>query len=259
MAARSFSGATAYERLIVPLIPYTLRGVIWYQGESNSGHLEVAQHYAELLRALVDGWRDDWGAPDLPFYFVQLPCFEKGEHWPWTRQGMLVASHSIPHCGMVVTTDLGDPTNLHPPQKQPVGERLADLALARTYGRAIACCGPTVSQVTSDGSAVILSFDSANGLPRAKGDGWQDVELAGGDGKFHPATVTLARGRATARSERVAAPVAVRYGWRAVFSPSLVNDFGLPASSFYYVRSADGRWSLYASTASAASDDSPHR
>jgi sialate O-acetylesterase len=259
MAARSFTGSTAYDRLVVPLVPYTLRGVVWYQGESNSGHPEVAQHYAEMLRALVDGWRDGWGAPDLPFYFVQLPCFEKGELWPWTRQAMLVASRSIPNCAMVVITDLGDVTNLHPPQKQPVGERLADAALARTYGRRIPCSGPTIAQVRSDGSAVVLTFDPTDGAPRVKRDGWRDVELAGADGQFHPATVTLTGDRAEARSDSVPAPVAIRYGWRAVFSPSLVNDAGLPASGFYYVRDTAGVWSLYSPAASAQTDDSSRR
>jgi sialate O-acetylesterase len=248
MAARSFYGATAYEKLIAPLVPYTLRGVVWYQGESNSGQLEVAQSYASMFRAMVDGWRDAWGARDLPFYFVQLPCWKDGDFWPWTRQSQLLASRSIPHCEMVVSADVGDVTKLHPPQKQPIGERLAALALARSYGRSVPCSGPTISRITSepDGGAVSISFDPANGAPRAKGDGWRDVELAGADGIFYPASVTLAGDRATARSDRVPAPVAIRYGWHAVFTPSLVNDAGLPASGFYYTRDARGQWSVYA-------------
>ena len=250
MASRSFSGANAYERLIAPMLPYTLRGVVWYQGESNSGQLDVAQNYAEMFHALVDGWRDAWGAPDLPFSFVQLPCWTSGEFWPWTRQSQLIASRSISHCAMVVCTDVGDAEPLHPPQKKPIGERLAAAALARTYARSIPWSGPTVARITTDQSAVIVSFDAANGAPRvgafSKGDSVQDVELAGADGVFHPAKVTLAGDRATARSDRVPAPVAIRYGWRPVFTPSLVNDAGLPASGFYFVRDATDRWSLYA-------------
>jgi sialate O-acetylesterase len=250
MAARSFSGAAAYERLITPLVPFTLRGVIWYQGESNSGQLDVAQSYADMLRAMVDGWRDAWDAPELPFYIVQLPCWKGGEFWQWTRQSQFAASRSIPHCGMVVCTDIGDTSLLHPPQKQPVGDRLAAIALARTYGRrSIPCSGPTVSQIATQqqagGMAVTIRFDAADGAPRAKGTAWQDVEIAGADGVFYPATVTLEADRATARSPRVPAPVAIRYGWRAVFSPSLFNEAGLPASGFYYVRDARGQWSLY--------------
>jgi sialate O-acetylesterase len=245
MIARSFSGATAYERFIAPLVPYTLRGVIWYQGESNSGELEVAQSYAEMFKALVEGWRDAWAAPRLPFYCVQLPCREGGEFWPWTRQAMLLASRSIPFCDMIVSTDIGDPTNLHPPQKQPIGERLAAAALARSYGRAVAWAGPSIADIGTDGSAVVMTFDPTHGMPRPKDNLWQDVELAGADGAFHPATAQLSGHRATARSDRVSAPAAIRYGWRAVFTPTLFNEAGLPASGFYYVRDADGRWSIY--------------
>lgn len=245
MIARSFSGATAYERFVAPVVPYTLRGVIWYQGESNSGELEVVQSYAAMFKALVDGWRDAWGAPDLPFYVVQLPCWDSGEFWPWTRQAMLVASQSVPHCDMVVSFDVGDTANLHPPQKRPIGERLAAVALARSYGRSIPWSGPAISGVSSEGSKVTLSFDPAKGMPRAKDNFWRDVELAGPDGVFHPASVTISGASATAESEKVAAPTSIRYGWRAVFTPTLFNEAGLPGSGFYYVRNANGRWSLY--------------
>ncbi len=244
MIARSFSGATAYERFVAPIVPYTLRGVVWYQGESNSGELEVAKSYAPMLKALVEGWRDAWAAPELPFYFVQLPCRDGGEFWPWTRQGMLLASQSLPHCEMVVSLDVGDPANLHPPQKRPIGERLAAAALARSYGRPIPWSGPSITNVTSSANKVTLRFDPAKGLPRAK-DTWRDVELAGADGAFHPASVTLSGDTATAESEQVAAPTSIRYGWRPVFTPTLLNDAGLPGSGFSYVRDANGRWSLY--------------
>lgn len=246
MIARSFSGATAYEWFVAPIVPYTLRGVIWYQGESNSDTLDVAPSYAEMFKALVDGWRDAWGAPELPFYFVQLPCRDGGEFWPWTRQGMLLASRSVPHCDMVVSFDVGDPTNLHPPQKRPIGERLASVALARSHGRPIAWSGPVISGVSSTGGGkVLMQFDAAKGLPRAKDNSWRDVELAGADGIYHPASVTISDATATAESENVAVPIWIRYGWRAVFKPTLFNEAGLPASGFCYARDANGRWSLY--------------
>lgn len=245
MAARSFYGAGAYERFITPIIPYTLRGVIWYQGESNSEYLEVAQHYTEMFKALVDGWRDAWATPDLPFYFVQLPCWDRGECWPWTRQAMLVAWQSVPQCAMVVAVDVGDTSNLHPPQKRPIGERLAAAALARTYGRSIPWAGPAISKISTDGRRVIMTFDPTAGTPRAKDNSWRDVELAGADGVFHSASVVVSGDRATAQSELVDAPHSIRYGWRPVFTPTLFNEDGLPASSFYYVCNSRGQWSLY--------------
>jgi len=248
MIARSFYGAGAYERFVTPIIPYTLRGVIWYQGESNSGELQVAQRYAEMFKALVDGWRDAWGRPELSFYFVQLPSWDPGEFWPWTRQAQLAASRSVPHCDMVVSVDVGDAgdrANLHPPKKRTIGDRLAAAALARSYGRPIVWTGPAISELRSDGERVILTFDPAGGVPRAKDGSWRDVELAGADHAFHPATVTLSGNRATVQCEAVTAPRAVRYGWRATLSPTLFNDSALPASPFHYVCDEAGRWSLY--------------
>ena len=198
-----------------------------------------------MFRALVDGWRDAWGAPDLPFYFVQLPCWDHGEFWPWTRQAMLGASRSVPHCAMVVSHDVGDTANLHPPQKRPIGERLAMAALARSYGRVIQCAGPAISEISTDGRKVVMTFDPASGIPRAKDNSWRDVEIAGADGVFHPASASISGNGATAQSELVDPPVSIRYGWRAVFAPTLFNEAGLPGSSFYYVRDSRGTWSLY--------------
>lgn len=238
--ARMFGGFHLYDNLIEPLAPYGMRGVLWYQGESNASRLEVSQRYDVMLRALIDGWRDRWKQEQLPFYFVQLPCWDRGEYWPWTRQGQLNVSRTADDVGMVTITDFGDVTNLHPPQKREVGARLANLALARTYGKDRPAVGPVVKSLAADGGKLVLTFDTGGGVLTLKGDKWDDLEVAGADGAFVPATGQMTGDGATVWSAKVSTPTAVRYGWRAVFTPTLFNAAGLPASPFYYNVTPEG-------------------
>jgi sialate O-acetylesterase len=224
-----------YEEFIAPIVPYALRGVIWYQGEANAGNVELGVHYEEMLRTLIASWREAWGAPRMPFYFVQLPCWENNDYakyWHVNRQSMLNVLRSTPDVGMAVTADLGDIHELHPPTKRPVGERLSLWALAKAYGKKIVYSGPLVSRVTGEGDKLRITFDTCGSALKIQGPAWADLEVAGEDGIYYPATATISDTEAVVGSLSVPKPLAVRYGWKTVFTPTLFNREGLPASPF---------------------------
>jgi len=242
--ARTFGAVSGlYNRYILPHVPYAIRGVIWYQGESNSQWNELARHYDDMLRALIEGWRHAWGQPEMPFYFVQFPCFEKNSaHWPWGRQGMLNVCQSMEHVGMAVTLDAGDREDVHSPKKKPVGDRLARWALAKTYGRGGVCSGPLPVSAQSEGAGVRIRFDLFGSALKVQGSSWNDVEVAGTDGVFYAAVAEIGQNDAFVSCSQVVEPVSVRYGWKGWFEPSLFNTDGLPGSPFCLVR--DGQWRL---------------
>ncbi len=242
-AARSFYGSKLYETLIAPQVPFAIRGVIWYQGESNARNVDVARHYDEMLKALIVSWREKFENPDMPFYFVQLPAWgtRESEHWPWIRQGMLNVLQTVDHTGMAVAADLGDFKALHPPRKQPVGERLALWALARTYGKSCVYSGPLPREVISEASGLRIRFDTFGSGLKVAG-AWKDLEVAGADRVYYPATATVGETDAAIVCPQVKAPVMLRYGWKGYFEPTLFNRDGLPATPFYFIRDKDGLW-----------------
>jgi sialate O-acetylesterase len=252
------NGASAlYNGMINPIKNYTIKGAIWYQGESNAGQ---AWKYRTLFPLMIENWRKDWGIGDFPFYFVQLAPFTQvaktpGEsNWAELREAQLMTL-KLPNTGMAVITDFGDEYDIHPTPKRPVGERLALIALAKDYGKKIEYSGPVYKDMKVEGSKVVLNFEHANGLtskemvvgklnPNAKKEGaWRAKDksdgaplvgftVAGEDKKFVPAKAEIIGNTVVVTAEGVEKPVAVRYGWANHPVVNLFNAEGLPATPF---------------------------
>jgi sialate O-acetylesterase len=220
-----------YNAMIAPLKPLAIRGAIWYQGEANVG---IGLKYREKMQALIEGWRKVWGC-DFPFYFVQIaPWSGYKASLPnlWEAQ---VASLKIPGTGMAVTTDLVDDIkNIHPRNKLDVGNRLALWALAKEYGKKdLVYSGPLYKSMKVEDAKIRLTFAQAgSGLKSRDGKPLSEFEVAGTDGKFVPAEATIDGDTILVQAKEVAAPTQVRFGWRNVAHPNLVNKEGLPASPF---------------------------
>ncbi|QDV48196.1 hypothetical protein Enr17x_02070 [Gimesia fumaroli] len=226
-----------------PITAFPVRGLIWYQGESNCGKGEDPRDYQQKMRALITGWRQALGDESLPVYFVQLPGSGAGPGWPYLREQQRLSSN-LPHTGMVVTIDLLDP-DIHPPNKIDVGERLARWALAEEYNKPVPFSGPLFQRVTIDNESVIVHFTHAdNGLMVAVKEGSQPpretpdktlkhFELADATGHWFPAEATINENTIVVTSKQVPAPAAVRYA--CAVNPQhcrLYNRSGLPASPF---------------------------
>lgn len=221
-----------YNGMIAPIHPFALRGVTWYQGESN---VSQGMKYRDNMEKLIKGWRGAWGA-ELPFYYVQIAPWSgyKADALPplWEAQ---VASLKIPGTGMVVCTDLVDNIkDIHPSNKQPYGERLALWALAKDYGKKdLVYSGPLYKGVKVEGSKVRVSFAHVGGgLVARDGKALRDFEVAGKDGKFVEAEATIDGNTVVVHAASVAEPAQVRFGWRNTVNPNLMNKEGLPASPF---------------------------
>lgn len=223
----------AFNGMIAPLQPYALRGVIWYQGESNfARHAE----YAGLLQDLIRAWRAQWGQAQLPFLFVQLPGYSNpidasGQAWAWLREAQARALEQ-PDTAMAVTIDCGDPQDIHPQNKPIVGRRLARLATAKVYDLPGDWTGPQFAAAMREGRALRVTFDHADTGLIAERLPPQALELAGADRKFHPATAVIERNTLLVSSPQVAEPVAVRYAWSNAPVANLFNGAGLPAAPF---------------------------
>jgi sialate O-acetylesterase len=224
-----------YNGMIAPLTQFPIRGVIWYQGESNAPR---SWKYRTLLPALIKCWRDAWGQGDFPFLVVQLPGFEKisreptESDWADMREAQLYVSQTVPNVGLAVTTDLGDEHEIHPRRKREVGERLALAALTRAYGRKLVDSGPIYDRMQVDGSRIVLSFNHVGKGLEAKGDALNGFTIAGADRKFHNAEAKIDDDNVVVWSDRVPQPVAVRFGWAKNPVVNLWNRDGLPASPF---------------------------
>lgn len=224
-----------YNGMIHPLVPYALRGALWYQGESNNGE---GMLYHEKMKALIHGWRTVWEDPDMPFYYVQLAPFRyRGEGREYDLPGIWQAqlqTLEIPHTGMAVTTDIGNVTDIHPRNKQDVGRRLALWALAKTYGRdGLVYSGPLYRRHRVAGDAIRVEFDgTGSGLGTRDGEPPTHFEVAGSDGVFHPAEAKIDGAAIVVRSTEVRSPEQVRFGWHQEAEPNLINAEGLPASPF---------------------------
>jgi len=218
-----------YNAMIAPLLPYTLRGVIWYQGENNAGN---AVQYRRLLPALIDNWRNDFRNPDLPFYFVQISPHRSQN--PLIREAQLMTYRTVRRTGMAVTTDNGDSLNIHPRNKQLVGERLSLWALHNDYGKNdLVYSGPLYKSMRVNGDKIRLGFDFVDGGLLAKdGQPLREFTIAGADQHFVPASAVIEGDEVVVSAEGIERPAAVRFAWRNIPEPNFYNKAGLPASPF---------------------------
>lgn len=215
-----------YNGMIAPVIPYAIRGVIWYQGESVTNPRELFPAWNALL---ISDWRKLWSR-DLPFYFCQLASLANNSNSPEVRAWQAEAL-KIPGTGMAVTIDVGDEKDVHPHDKAPVGKRLALLALARTYGQAVPCSGPVLRSVTRDGATLRLAFEHTEGGLSAKNGPLQTFEIAGEDGNYVAADASVDGDSVVVSSKSIPMPQKVRYAWSNYpATANLVNGAGLPAA-----------------------------
>jgi len=224
-AVQSRSPNTLYNGMIAPLVPFTIKGFIWYQGESNS---DRAEEYKKLFPALIASWRADW-QQDLPFYFVQIaPHYQKN---PLIREAQLMTFQQVRNTGMVVVTDAADSLDIHPRNKQIPGERLARWALAKTYKQKLICSGPIYRGMKIEGNKIRLFFDDAEGL-NARDGSLREFVICGGDSVFVSATAKIENNTILVSSQMVNKPIAVRFAWKNFPRSNLYNQVGLPASPF---------------------------
>ncbi len=216
-----------YNAMIHPLVPYSLAGTIWYQGESNVGR---AKEYEVLFPALIGDWREQWKR-ELPFYFVQIAPYEyTGNKLSPPLRDAQRKSLRTPKTGMAITMDIGDSLSIHPGNKQAVGERLARLALVNDYEKVMVPSGPVYKNFKLDDHRIILHFEQAkDGLVLRGGAGF---EIAGADKKYVPAKAEVFNNQIILSAPQISAPRYARYGWRDYFAGTLFNRVGLPASSF---------------------------
>jgi sialate O-acetylesterase len=229
MQLTAYSPTTLYNAMINPLVPYGIKGAIWYQGESNVGAAEV---YRTLFPTMIKNWRDAWGLGNFPFYFVQIAPYKYGRNDDMAAQlrDAQTSTLSLENTGMAVIMDVGDPADIHPANKKDVGERLALWALAKDYGVGAEYSGPMYESMTIEGNKVSVSFSHADGLQFKGEPGF--VEVAGADGNFVEAKAEISEGKLVASSVKVTRPTAIRYGWCEACEPNLFNGAGLPAIPF---------------------------
>lgn len=240
-----------FNAMISPLIPFSIKGVIWYQGEFNSGG--SAKEYATLFSRMITSWRDKWGIGNFPFVYVQLPNFEpvdaepsvEGNGWRWVRDGQLKAL-GLPNTAMAVTIEIGDPFELHPVDKYDVGHRLALASRRLAYGEKIVGMGPLYKKMTVKGDKIILEFDNqgkklmvgaspyvpAGKEPQPAPTRLSGFGIAGADRKFVWADAVIDGNKVIVSAPGVTEPVAVRYGFSQSPVCNLYNEAGLPASPF---------------------------
>lgn len=223
-----YSPCYLYESGIRSLQRYPIKGVIWYQGESNAHNIEA---HEQLFALLVKSWRGNWQNPELPFYYVQLSSLDRPS-WTWFRDSQRRLLSAIPNTGMAVSSDLGDSLDVHPKHKKEIGERLARWALANTYHRAVTPSGPLYRSCKAEGREMVVTFDYASSLTTANGKAPACFEIAETDGLFFPATATIEGDRIRLSSPQVENPRWVRYAWQPFTRANLVNADGLPASTF---------------------------
>jgi sialate O-acetylesterase len=224
-----------YNGMIFPVIPYAIRGVIWYQGESNAGQ---GESYSVLLTALIEGWRNAWGQGDFPFLVVQLANFlarqpqPTDDAWAHLRAGQAKAVREVKNSGLVVTIDVGDAADIHPKNKQAVGHRLALAAEYITYGWKIPYSGPVYRSMTQEGNRIRVKFDHTDGGLVVKGNKLEGFAVAGETKKFVWAQARVEGDTVVVWADAVPKPVAVRYAWAYNPAATLYNAADLPAVPF---------------------------
>jgi sialate O-acetylesterase len=227
--------AGLYEGMITPLEPYSMRGAIWYQGESNA---LKAYAYRQLLPALIQNWRASWNEGDFPFLIVQLPNHgaipdqPSESAWAELREAQLLTTRQVPNTGIAVTIDIGEPNDVHPHRKKEVGQRLALWALGTTYEKPIVYSGPLYQSMTVEGNKIRIRFATGSGMEANGGGALTGFAIAGADQHFHWAEATIDGVSVVVSSPEVPAPVAVRYAWGDSPPCNLFNKDGLPASPF---------------------------
>lgn len=222
---------TLFNGMVHPVVPFTIKGVIWYQGEANVNN---PKQYESLFPDLIKNWRDVWGEGDFPFYFVQIAPWNYGES---SESQMLRDAQrkalKLKNTGMAVTVDIGDSTTIHPADKQDVGKRLALWALAKNYNKEMVFSGPLYESMNIEDDKIILSFEySDGGLMSPEGENLNNFIIAGANKKFKNAHAQIEGDHIVVSSPDIKNPVAVRYLWDNTSYGTLFNAAGLPASSF---------------------------
>lgn len=219
-----------YESAIEPLQQFPIKGVLWYQGESNAQNFTT---HERLFKLLVEGWRRNWNDAELPFYYVQLSSMDRLP-WQWFRDSQRRLQSELPNVAMAVSSDMGDSLNVHPTRKQPVGERLARIALHNLYDFAnVVPSGPAVKEASVVGDGIVrLTFDYADGLSTSDGKHPLTFEIAEEEGLYKPAEARIEGNTVVVMAEGVTHPRFVRYGWQPFTRANLVNSAQLPASTF---------------------------
>lgn len=226
--------AHLWNGMAAPLVPYAIRGAIWYQGEFN---VPRAAQYAELFPTMIAAWRAAWRQGDFPFYYVQIAPYRYSPRADpraaaELREAQRLTERRLPHVGMACIADIGDVRDIHPRNKRGVAERLAALALARTYGLPGVDSGPAFAFAERAGKFMSVAFTSAEGLATRDGQAPGPFEVAGADGRWTRAHAHLDGRRVVVWGESVPQPTQVRYAWREDWEGNLVNRAGLPTSSF---------------------------
>lgn len=232
-----YLASVLWNSMIFPLLPYPIRGVIWYQGEANA---KRAEKYETLLSSMITAWRKSWNRGDFPFLIVQLADFNNdpegptGTSWARLRDAQTAVADKVPQCGVAVTLGLGDAEDIHPQRKMEVGERLAKLARKIAYGQDVPCSGPVLQMAQSTGKEMELTFQSVHGsLQTSDGRKPGSFSLSGKDCKFYPATARIEGRRVVLSSPEVSEPAFVRYAWsNRPENPNLTDDSKLPARPF---------------------------
>lgn len=227
-----------YNAMLKPLIPYTFKGVLWYQGEANVGR---AMEYKKSFPLLIKDWRQQWNQGDFPFYFVQLSSFNEfngnsktGSMWAELREAQSYTSQTIPNTEMCVTIDIGNAKDIHPTNKQDVGQRLASIALHNEYGKDIVYQGPIYKSMKIKGPQIEITFNHVGSGLVVSGSEINGFEISGTDHVFHPAKVTIKdKNKIIVYNPEVSQPIAVRYGWADdAGAANLYNKEEFPASPF---------------------------
>jgi sialate O-acetylesterase len=220
------------------IAPFALRGLLWYQGETDADFYDprdyelMARWHTETFKALVAAWRSRWEQPGLPVYFVQLPQMNRPS-WPWFRESQLKCAQTLSNTEMAVAFEFGNPADVHPVNKQPVGDRLALIARAQSYEQNVEWSGPQlVSSNVSGGSLELRFSHTTGGLVSSDGLVLKQFTIAGTNRQFYAATARIAGDSVTVSAPQVAQPAAVRYGWIQSGSINFYNGAGLPASPF---------------------------
>lgn len=227
MIRHPYEPSYLFETGIASLDKFPVKGVIWYQGESNAHNMEV---HERLFNLLVNSWRSYWENPEMPFHFVQLSSMARPS-WTWFRDSQRRLAESIPHCRMAVSSDLGDSLDVHPKMKKPVGERLGRIALFEEYGFDIVPSGPLFDKATAVKDKVIVEFEWGEGLHTSDGAPLKCFEAAGKDGVFQIVKAEI-EGDKVILDTKGMSPYYVRYAWQPFTRANLINGAGLPASTF---------------------------
>ncbi len=224
-----------FNGMIAPLLPYGIKGAIWYQGEANAEH---ASQYRRLLPTMIQDWRKHFGEGAFPFYIVQLASFQatnaepRNHPWAELREAQAMTAKNVPHSGLALAIDVGDAKDIHPKDKYTVGHRLALIALAKDYGHKVEYAGPTFHSLKVSGDQAHVKFDNSKGGLVAKGGPLTGFAVAGADGKFVWAKAAIESSSVVLSAPEVSQPVAVRYAWDVNPVCNLYNQAGLPAAPF---------------------------